>query len=149
MLECCVLDRSLVNAVDKVKAATGGTLHLLINNAGRGLSGPAVTASMADVRQLFETNVFGLMACTQAFITLLVNTAERDKTLRPRIVNVGSVAGIRSTPFSGLYGSSKYAVHGYSDALRLELKGLGVDVLVLAREFVWVELSLDRVGPFY
>jgi short-subunit dehydrogenase len=49
-------------------------------------------------------------------------------------VNVGSVAGIHAAPWSGLYSSTKGAVHRLSDALRLELKGFGVDVLVIARE---------------
>jgi 1-acylglycerone phosphate reductase len=108
---------------------------MLVNNAGRGLSGPSITASMADIQNLYATNVFGLMAVTQAFAPLLATTAARSSGFRPRIVNVGSVAGIRSIPWSGLYASTKAALASYSDALRLELKGLGIDVLVIARKF--------------
>lgn len=125
---------SLARAVEAVQTAANGRLHILVNNAGRGLAGPVLTASISEIRNLFDTNVFGLMACTQAFATMLVRTAADETYFRPKVINISSVSGIRALPWGGIYGSAKHAVNGYSDALRLEMKGFGVEVLVLARK---------------
>jgi short-subunit dehydrogenase len=130
---------SLAEAVKQIHLATRGRLHLLVNNAGRGLPGPCLEATIEDVRSLFETNVFGLMACTQAMMPLLVRTAAAEPAYPPRVVNVGSMAGLRAMPWNGQYAATKHAVHGYSDSLRLEVKGFGVEVLVLARQFLIYE----------
>ena len=139
LLELDVIDeKSLARACEAVTSATGGRLHLLVNNAGRGLVSPIMSASLSDIRSMMDTNYMGLIACTQTFGPLLIRTASSEhasgSTWRPKVVNVGSVAGIQPVPWSGLYSSSKGAVHRLSDALRLELKGFGVDVIVIARE---------------
>lgn len=100
-------------------------VDLLINNAGYGQMGPLLDLDSAALRAQFETNVVGLMAITRALIPQL--RASRQ----PRIVNIGSVSGILITPFAGAYCASKAAVHALSDALRMELKPFGIEVLTI------------------
>jgi len=83
-----------------------------------------------DVREVMEINLLGPVMVTQAFAPLL----GVDRTLqgRPgRIVNISSQSGIRALPFLGSYAASKFALEGYSEALRRELMPFGIDVIVI------------------
>lgn len=102
-----------------------GALDALINNAGFGEVGPLETLPLDRARAMFEVNVFGLMGLTQQ---LLPAMRERG---RGRIVNISSIAGRWVSPGSGWYGASKFALEALSDALRLELKGFGLSVVVV------------------
>ncbi len=99
----------------------GGGLTGLVNNAGTGFSMPLEFAPLDSVRELFEVNVFGLLAVTQAFLPFV-------RRARGRIVNVSSSSSIVVAPFHGPYSASKVSVNALSDALRLELRPLGVQV---------------------
>lgn len=99
-----------------------GRLDVLINNAGYGAMGPLLDGGVEAMRQQFETNVFALVGVTQALFPLL-------RRSRGLVVNIGSVSGVLVTPFAGAYCASKAAVHGLSDALRLELAPFGVRVM--------------------
>ncbi len=96
----------------------------LVNNAGTGFTAPLEFAPLDSLRQVFEVNVFGLLAVTQAFLPLV-------RQARGRIVNISSSAAILVAPFHGPYSSSKYCVNALSDALRRELWPLGVQVSVV------------------
>ncbi|PYC24903.1 SDR family oxidoreductase [Pseudomonas mosselii] len=98
------------------------SLDILINNAGYGAMGPLLDGGVEAMRQQFETNVFALVGVTQALFPLL-------RRSRGLVVNIGSVSGVLVTPFAGAYCASKAAVHGLSDALRLELAPFGVRVM--------------------
>ena len=76
------------------------------------------------MRWLFEVNVFGLLGVTQAFLPLV-------RQARGRVVNVSSEAALAVSPFHGPYSAAKLAVNGFSDALRRELRPLGVQVSVI------------------
>lgn len=102
-----------------------GALDALVNNAGFGEVGPLETLPLDRARAMFEVNVFGLMGLTQQ---LLPAMRERRSG---RIVNISSIAGRWVSPGSGWYGASKFALEALSDALRLELKGFGVSVVVV------------------
>jgi len=102
-----------------------GRIDLLINNAGYGLMGPVVEVPLAEVRLQFETNVIGPLALVQAVFPHML------KQGGGRIVNVGSVSGILTTPFAGSYCASKAALHSLSDALRIEMAPFGVEVITL------------------
>ena len=106
-------------------AQDGATPDLLINNAGFGAIAPLAEISLARLRAQFEVNVFSIVALSQALIPLMV--ARRSG----RIVNIGSVSGVVTTPFAGAYCASKAAVHALSDALRLELKPFGIEVITV------------------
>lgn len=120
-----------VNSADSIAAlmaqldAEGLAVDVLINNAGYGAMGPLAELPQAELRLQFETNVFALMAVTQAVVPGMVRRG------RGRIINIGSVSGVLPTPFSGAYCATKAAVHALSDALRIELAPLGIEVMVV------------------
>ena len=102
-----------------------GRVDILINNAGFGLLGPIEDVNTADARYQMEVNVFGLNRLTQ-----LVLPGMRERG-HGKIVNVTSTSGKMSAPLAGWYSASKYAVEALSDALRLEVKSFGIDVIII------------------
>ena len=117
---------SIAAAAAAVRAQTGGHgVDILVNNAGYGQAGPMLELDDATLREQFETNVFGLMAVTRAFVPAMI---ERG---RGWVLNVSSVGGRITFPFFGAYHASKYAVEAMSDAMRTELKGQGVSVVLI------------------
>jgi short-subunit dehydrogenase len=98
---------------------------VLVNNAGYALPGPLEALTDADLRALFDTNVFGLLAVTRAFLPRM---RERGAG---RVVNVGSVMGRVTMPLLGAYNASKHAVAALTDALRMELAPFGVRVVLV------------------
>jgi len=132
---------SIARARDTVNARTGGRgVDALINNAGFGVLGPTELITDADMRAQYETNVFGLMAVTRAFLP------EMRGRRSGRIINVSSLGGRHTLPFFGVYNSTKYAVESLSDALRIELGPFGVHVSLIepgAIETEFTPRSLD------
>ena len=117
-------EQSMRAAVDAVEQAEGA-VGVLINNAGYSQGGAIETVPLDAVRRQFETNVFGLIALTQ-----LVLPAMRGQHWG-KIVNIGSMGGRLTFPGGGLYHATKYAVEAISDALRFEVRGFGVDVILI------------------
>ncbi len=115
---------SIKAAVDAVVQRAGG-VDVLINNAGINQFGPLMEMTVDELRAVFETNVLGLTAVTQAVFPHMA--AKRAG----RIVNVGSVVGLLPTPFAAVYCSSKAAVHMLSEVLRMEVKPFGLKVVVV------------------
>lgn len=102
----------------------------LVNNAGIAVAGPLMHIPLAEFRQQFEVNLFGLLDVTQKFLPLL--GAVPNASQPPgRIVNISSVSGKIVYPFLGPYAASKHALEALSDALRRELLLFGVDVIVI------------------
>lgn len=129
-LDIIVLDvtseSSIAAAVTAVAELTQGRgLDVLVNNAGFGVLGPSVEISDAELRRQFETNVFGLMNVTRAFVPQMRARGGG------RIINVSSMGGRITMPYFGTYNSTKYAVESLSDALRYELRPLGIDVALI------------------
>lgn len=119
-------EAAIAAARDQIDHRTEGRgVDALVNNAGFGQGGPLEMLSDRDIRAQYETNVFGLLAVTRAFLPRM---RERGAG---RVVNVGSVAGTVALPFLGAYASTKHAVQGLSDSLRRELKPFGVHVSVV------------------
>jgi short-subunit dehydrogenase len=102
-----------------------GGLDILVNNAGIGATGHFADAGPDRLRKIMEVNFFGLTETTRACLPLL------KKGNRPAIVNISSIAGKRGIPARSDYSASKFAVQGFSEALRAELAKDGVDVLVI------------------
>ncbi len=117
-------EASMQAAVDAVTEAEGA-VGVLINNAGYSQSGAVESVSMEQVRRQFETNVFGLIRMCQ-----LVLPGMREQGWG-KIVNIGSMGGRLTFPGGGLYHATKYAVEAISDAMRFELRGFGVDVILI------------------
>jgi len=110
--------------IEETLSAFGG-IDVLINNAGVGASGRFRDASEVRLRQVFEVNFFGATELTRLALPHL----ERGRD--PMIVNVSSVVGRRGVPGYGEYCASKFALCGWSEALRAELTPLGVHVLLV------------------
>ena len=102
-----------------------GGLDVLVNNAGIGATGHFADVSPERLRAIMEVNFFGLTETTRVCLPLL------RQGHRPAIVNVSSIAGKRGIPARSEYSASKFAVQGFSDALRAELAKDGIDVLVV------------------
>ena len=113
--------RSAVAAVEQAEGAVG----VLVNNAGYSQSGPVEMLDLDDVRRQFETNVFGLTRMCQ----LALPGMRRQHW--GRIVNISSMGGKLTFPGGGAYHATKHAVEALSDALRFEVKGFGVEVVVI------------------
>lgn len=103
---------------------------------------PAIEAEPQRVRQMFETNVFGLFNMVTAFTPLLIAAVSQTATA-PVIVNVASVLARLPMPFASGYNATKAAVSSYSDTLRLELDPLGIKVLTLFMGEVSTSLMLS------
>src|SRR5262249_17840325 len=102
-----------------------GGLDVLVNNAGIGATGHFVEVSPDRLRKIMEVNFFGLAETTRALLPLL------KQGTCPAIVNISSIAGKRGIPARSEYSASKFAVQGFSEALRAELDKDGVDVIVV------------------
>ena len=117
---------SIAAAVDTVDELTHGYgLDVLVNNAGYGVLGPTSEIDDAATRRQFDTNVFGLLNVTRAFLPKM-----RDRR-SGRIINVSSVGGRITLPYFGVYNATKYAVESLSDALRYEMRPFGVDIVLI------------------
>ncbi|MEL6306855.1 MAG: SDR family oxidoreductase [Chloroflexota bacterium] len=100
-------------------------VDVLLNNAGYGLAGPFEAATPEQIRTQFDTNVFGLMEVTRAFLPhFRANKAGV-------ILNVSSIGGLITFPFISLYHSTKWAVEGFSESLWYELGQLGIQVKII------------------
>jgi NAD(P)-dependent dehydrogenase (short-subunit alcohol dehydrogenase family) len=117
-------EESMQAAVEEVERAEGA-VGALVNNAGYSQSGAVETVELDDVRRQFETNVFGLLRMAQ----LVLPGMRRQR--HGRIVNVSSMGGKLTFPGGGIYHATKHAVEAISDAMRFEVKGFGVDVVVI------------------
>lgn len=115
---------SMAAAVSTVNNESGG-VDALVNNAGYSQSGATETLDIDDVRRQFETNVFGLLRMCQ-----LVLPHMREQR-SGRIVNVSSMGGRLVFPGGGAYHATKYAVEAFSDAMRFEVAGFGVKVILI------------------
>jgi NADP-dependent 3-hydroxy acid dehydrogenase YdfG len=120
-----VCDETSMSAAVSAVTEAEGAVGVLINNAGYSQSGAVESVPVDLARRQFETNVFGLMRMCQ-----LVLPGMRDQGWG-KIVNIGSMGGKLTFPGGGLYHATKYAVEAISDALRFEVRGLGVDVILI------------------
>ena len=115
---------SMIAAVKAVEAEHGH-VGTLVNNAGYGDYGPIEEADLERVRTMFETNVFGLARLTQLVLPAMRHARSG------RIINIGSMGGRITFPVGGFYHATKYAVEAISDALRVEVKPFGIDVILV------------------
>ncbi|ORZ02672.1 hypothetical protein BCR43DRAFT_465846 [Syncephalastrum racemosum] len=129
-LGCTLLALDITNsasiqaAVEKV-ISESGCIDILVNNAGTPCFGALLDVDIQVARECVEVNVFGTLAVTRA---VAKHMARRGSG---KIINVGSCAGYATTPWTGVYSLSKTAVHSMTDALRLELAPLGIQVTLV------------------
>ncbi|QDU76603.1 1-deoxy-11-beta-hydroxypentalenate dehydrogenase [Bremerella volcania] len=110
-------------------------LDVLVNNAGVGAYGSFAEASPERLRQLMEVNFFAPVELTRLFLPML----EKGRT--PAICNISSILAHRAVPGKSEYCASKFALHGFSDALRAELSSKGIDVILVSPSTTSSEFS--------
>lgn len=132
-------EASMVAAVAQVEREAGA-VGVLVNNAGYSQSGAIETVPLDAVRRQFETNVFGLVRLTQ-----LVLPAMRAQSWG-KIVNIGSMGGRLTFPGGGHYHATKYALEALSDALRFEVAGFGIDVVLVEPGLITTEFGTTALA---
>ena len=120
-----VTDRAQIDGAVAAAIARFGRVDVLVNNAGFGYLGAVEEGEDAAVRALFDTNVFGLIDMTKAVLPAMRAQASG------LIVAISSIGGLVSWAGTGYYHASKYAVEGLSESLAIEVKPLGIDVLIV------------------
>ncbi len=116
---------SIKLALKQILAQTNHRIDVLFNNAGFGQPGAVEDLDRESIRRQFETNVFGLIELTNLVIPIMRRQGHG------RIIQNSSVLGLVSLAFRGAYNASKYALEGFSDTLRLELYGTGIEVSLI------------------
>jgi NADP-dependent 3-hydroxy acid dehydrogenase YdfG len=114
-----------INTAVKKAMEKFGKIDVLVNNAGYGYFATQEEGQLDEIRAMYETNVFGLIAMTQG---VLPHFRERGSGT---VVNLSSISGRITTPRGGLYQSSKWAVEALSEALHLEVSSFGLRVIVI------------------
>ena len=134
-------DESMTSGIEKIIAETG-RIDVLVNNAGYGSFGAIEDVPIDEARRQFEVNVFGLARLTQLVLPHM--RAQRSGT----IINISSMGGKLTTPLGGWYHATKYAVEALSDALRMELRPFGIDVVVVEPGGIrteWASIAADHL----
>lgn len=149
------LDVTSAESVNQFKDLVGrvGQVDVLVNNAGFAGAGFVEEIPIDEYRSQFETNVFGAIAVTQAVLPIM------RKKSKGKIINVSSISGRVGFPGLSPYVSSKYALEGWSESLRLEVKSFGIDVILVEpgsfQTNIWTsgkkvtENSLKKESPYY
>jgi NAD(P)-dependent dehydrogenase (short-subunit alcohol dehydrogenase family) len=140
LLELDVTDEESMTAAVRKVEADEGAVGVLVNNAGYSQSGAVESIPMDAVRKQFETNVFGLVRMCQ-----LVLPKMREQRWG-RIINISSMGGRLVFPGGGFYHATKFAVEALSDALRFEVKGFGIDVIVIEPGLIKTEFGTAAVS---
>ena len=121
-----------------------GRIDVLVNNAGFALAGFLEDLRLPEIRQQFETNFFGQVAMTQAVLPVM----RRQRS--GHIIIVSSISGVVGQPVVGAYSASKFALEGWSEALRIETRALGIRVVLIEpgafRTDIWDRNA--RIGEF-
>ena len=115
-----------------------GRIDVLVNNAGYELAGALEELSMDEAKAQFETNFFGVVRMVKAVLPLMRRQKEG------LIINVSSLSGLLSVPFMGMYSASKFAVEGYTEALRHELKPFNIHVSQIEPGFLKTPMMTHR-----
>ncbi len=139
-LELDVTDEASMRAAVAEVERDHGAVGVLINNAGYSQSGTIEETPLELVRKQFETNVFGLVRLTQ-----LVLPKMREQG-RGKIVNLSSMGGKLTFPGGGFYHATKHAIESISDALRFEVRGFGIDVILIEPGIIRTQFDKTAVG---
>jgi len=143
-------DASMVAGIDRI-VAEQDRIDVLVNNAGYGSYGAVEDVPIDEARRQFEVNVFGLARLVQ-----LVTPHMRERR-SGRIINISSIGGKFYEPFGAWYHATKFAVEGFSDSLRMELRPFGIKVVLIEPGPIrteWNEIARDSLlersgdGPY-
>ena len=141
-IEPVILDITKPEQVEALAARVAGdprALHALVNNAGIQVNGPVEALPMAQWRWVFEVNLFGHIAVTQALLPALLRS-------KGRVINISSVGGKVAMATYGAYAGAKFALEAVSDSLRREVAPLGVQVVVVEPGGVRTEMAARGIA---
>lgn len=133
---------SIHAGLSEVLAATGGTLDALFNNGAFGLPGAVEDLPTDGLREIFETNFFGWHELTRAVIPTM------RKQGSGRIVQCSSVLGFVTYSWRGAYASTKYALEGLTDTLRIEMRDTGIDVVLIEPGPITTKIRINSIPHF-
>lgn len=157
--------RTIDACFDRARQKFRAPADLIVVNAGRGLNGSVITSDEAQWEEMIRTNLVGAAKLMRSAATRMIADIEsRDKgdwRARPRdIIVIGSVVGRHVSPFSSMYGGTKFAVHGMTEGVRREIGPRGVRVSLVEPGFVvsefqgvagyktdWFQGVVDKIGP--
>jgi NAD(P)-dependent dehydrogenase (short-subunit alcohol dehydrogenase family) len=126
-------EQATAAAVAEVIGATG-RIDVLVNNAGVALAGALEETSIAEAKELFETNFFGALRTTTAVLPHMRSAR------RGRIIFVSSVLGFLPAPFMGIYAASKHAIEAYAETLDHEVRAFGIRSILVEPSFTATRL---------
>ena len=131
------MDESVRACVDTILDRTG-RLDILVNNAGYVQGGAIEEVTLEQAKAQFETNFFGAVRMVKAVLPTM------RKQGSGRIINISSVAGLIAAPFLGFYNASKFALEGYTESLRHELKPFHIGVSLVEPGFFKTDIGRNR-----
>ena len=135
-------EATIASAMTEVLEATGGRLDALFNNGAFACPGLTEDVPVDALREIFEANVFGWHDLTRRVIPVMRRQGHG------RIVQCSSVLGLITMPWRGAYNATKYAIEGLSDTLRIEMRGTGIDVVLIEPGPVTSKIRVNSVPHF-
>jgi len=141
------LDESVKSCVETL-LKRAGRLDILVNNAGYELGGAIEEAALEEVKAQFETNFFGAVRMVRMVLPIM---RRQDSG---QIINISSLAGLTPPPFMGFYAATKFALEGYTEVLRHEVKHFNIRVSLVEPPYIRTNLwqtrqyPLDRIGDY-
>lgn len=150
MVQCDVTEDESVAAAIGTIVAAAGRIDVLVNSAGIGMAGAAEETSIAQARQIFEINLFGVIRMAQAVLPVMRASGGG------RIINVSSVFGFMPAPYMALYAATKHALEGYTESLDHEIRGFGIRAVLVepaniktafGANLIWADGTLDAYAP--
>src|SRR5262249_7958 len=138
-LSCDVSRREQVDELARAAVEKFGRIDIWVNNAGFGLNDSVEKMSIAQLRQMFDTNLFGMVECMQAAIPVMRRQGGGD------IVNISSVSGHISTPYMGGYAATKHAMQAIGMAARMELQRHNINVVTICPGYIATDFSKNMI----
>lgn len=133
---------SIQSGLADVLAATGGTLDALFNNGAYALPGAVEDLPREGLRDIFECNLFGVHDLTRAVIPVMRAQGHG------RIINCSSVLGLVTMKWRGAYSATKFAMEGLSDTLRLEMRGTGIEIILIEPGPITSDIRRNSIPHF-
>jgi short-subunit dehydrogenase len=119
----------------------GEHIDILVNNAGFGFVGPVEAFTVDEIKEQYETNVFGTFRMIKAVSPIMRNIKSG------KIINISSINGLVAFPFWGIYASSKFAIEAFTESLKFELEPFGIDVALVEPGSFSTDFTFNRKMP--
>jgi NAD(P)-dependent dehydrogenase (short-subunit alcohol dehydrogenase family) len=134
-------EKSVQHAINQIVTQCG-RIDILINNAGIGIAGPVEQLQLSNIKEVLDTNFFGVVRTTQAVLPIM------RKTGGGRIINISSIASEIALPYRAIYSASKAAVDRLTEALRMEVAPFGIDLCSIQPGDIRTEINEHRIMEY-